>query len=150
MNNVKRPLVVWITQILLVIFALLLLFTLLINMAMLLTHRSEVSSLFPAFVAFAIMFVIVLLFASSFWGLAKAKAYGRWLGVSSLALVWSLIAFAQLRRPSGSLKYYEYDNTAQLVGAIVAQILLHALFLTLIFRLAFARKVGRFFQHGAT
>src|SRR5207247_2136939 len=89
-------------------------------------------------------------FAVSFWGLTKAQTYGRWLGVSSIALVWGLIIFAQVRRPSGPLKYYEYDNTAQVVGAVVAQILVHSLFLILLLRLAFARKVGAFFQQRAT
>ncbi len=150
MGNIRRPPAVWLTQILLVVFTLLMLSVLLLDIAMLLTRHEELSLLFPLLVVFAIMFAIVLLFASSFWGLAKAKPYGRWLGVSSMVLVWGLIIFAQLRRPSGPLKYYEYDNTAQVVGAVVAQLLLHALFLTLIVRLAFARKVSRFFNRDAT
>jgi hypothetical protein len=150
MNNVKRPPTVWITQALLVIFALLLMFTLILNIAMLLSHLNEVSSVLPALITYAITFVIVLLFAISFWGLTKAQTYGRWLGLSSMVLVWGLIILSQLLRPSGPFKYYEYDNTAQLVGAMVAQFLLHALFLILICRLAFARKVSLFFHQRAT
>src|SRR5207245_5405520 len=113
MNTIKRPLSVWITQILLVVFGLLLLLTLLMDITMVLTHLNETSVLIPAFVAFAIMFLIVVLFAGSFFGMVKAKAYGRWLGVSSMLLIWTFIALAQFLRPSGPFKYYEYDNRAQ-------------------------------------
>jgi len=150
MNTIKRPLSVWIAQILLVVFVLLLLFTLLMDIAMVLTHLNETSVLIPALVFFALMFAILVLFAASFFGMLKARAYGRWLGVSSIVLVWAFILLAQLRRPSGPFSYYEYDNRAQVVGAIFAQLLIHGLFLTLIFRLAFARKVGAFFRGDAT
>ena len=146
MNTIKRPPAVWITQILLVIFSLLVLFTLVFDTAILLTHLNEASSLFPALVAFAIMFIILVLFASSFWGMLQARTYGRWLGFSSMVLVWIFIAFVQLRRPSGPFKYYEYDNRAQVVGAVFAQLLIHALFLTLILRLAFALKSAQIFS----
>jgi hypothetical protein len=150
MKAVKRPLSVWIAQILLVVFGLLVLFTLLMDIAMVLTHLNEGSALIPALVVFAVMFAIFLLFAGSFFGMVKAKAYGRWLGVASMVLVWAFILLAQLRRPAGLFKYYEYDNRAQVVGAIFAQLLFHGLFLTLIFRLAFARNVGAFFRGNAT
>jgi hypothetical protein len=96
------------------------------------------------------MFAIIVLFAGSFFGMVKAKAYGDAEVLSSMVLVWAFILLAQLRRPSGPFKYYEYDNRAQVVGAIFAQLLLHGLFLTLIFRLAFARNVGAFFRRDAT
>ena len=150
MNHIKRPPAVWLTQVLLLIFTLLMLLLFLLDVAMLLTQRAELSSLFAVLVVCVIMFAILLLFATSFWGLARAKAYGRWLGVSSMVLVWGLIIFGQLSRPSGPFRYYEYDNRAQVVGAVFAQLLLHALFLTLIVRLAFARKVSEFFHQRAT
>jgi len=149
MNTIKRPLSVWIAQILLVVFMLLLLFTLLMDVAMVLTRLNEASVL-PALIVFAVMFAILVLFAASFFGMLQARAYGRWLGLSSIVLVWAFILLAQLRRPSGPFSYYEYDNRAQVVGAIFAQLLLHALFFTLILRLAFARKVGAFFRGDAT
>src|SRR6185369_4394441 len=135
MNTIKRPLSVWIAQILLVVFMLLLLFTLLMDVAMVLTRLNEASVL-PALIVFAVMFAILVLFAASFFGMLQARAYGRWLGLSSIVLVWAFILLAQLRRPSGPFSYYEYDNRAQVVGAIFAQLLLHALFFTLILRLA--------------
>jgi hypothetical protein len=149
MGNIKRPPAVWVTQVLLVVFTLLMLSVLLLDAAMLLTRRGELPSLFPLLIVFAIIFAIILLFASSFWGLTKAKPFGRWLGVSSMVLVWGVILVAQLRRPSGPFKYYEYDNTTQLVSGIVAQLLLDSLFLILILRLAFARRVGEFFDQRA-
>jgi hypothetical protein len=63
------------------------------------------------------MHSIGLLLVIAFWGLAKRKNYGRWLGVLSLLLLWGLIIFIKLRRPPGPYKYYEYDNPAQLAGA---------------------------------
>src|SRR6185436_12803523 len=87
MNTIKRPLSVWIAQILLVVFVLLLLFTLLMDIAMVLTRLNETSVLIPALVVFAVMFAILVLFAVSFFGMLKARAYGRWLGLSSIVLV---------------------------------------------------------------
>jgi hypothetical protein len=78
--------------------------------------------------------------------LARRKNYGRWLGVLSLLLLWSLLIFMKLRHPSGPYKYYEYDNPAQLAGAVIVQALLHGLFLLLILRLSFSKRVLEFFH----
>ena len=82
----------------------------------------------------------------AFWGLAKRKNYGRWLGVLSLLFFWSLIILIKLRRPSGPYQYYEYDNFAQLAAAIIVQVLLHGLILFLILRLSFSKSARQFFQ----
>jgi hypothetical protein len=46
--------------------------------------------------------------------------------------------------PSG---YYDFSNDAELIGAATFTVLLHLSLLFLIFRLAFARSVKRFFQN---
>jgi hypothetical protein len=88
----------------------------------------------------------VLLFVVSFRGLAKRKTHGRWLGLLSLLLLWGVIILVQLRRPTGPFKYYEYDNTAQVAGAVISYVLFHGLFLFLILRLSFSKSVGEFFR----
>jgi len=94
---------------------------------------------------YAVILSIVLLLAFAFWGLAKRRNYGRWLGVLSLLLLWSLIILMKLQPPSGP--YYEYDNPAQVAGAVFVQVLMHGLFLLLILRLSFSKSVREFFRN---
>ena len=77
-TKVKRPPSVWITQILLVIFALIFLLPLILLV-----------SGFPLWlilIGLLIDLAIVALCLAAFWGLAKRQMYGRWLGVSLLVL----------------------------------------------------------------
>jgi hypothetical protein len=141
----KRPPTIWLTQSLLLLFALVLLSVLLINLAVVLRHPDESLSLIGAVLTYSITLGVVVLFAFTFWGLARRTDYGRWLGLISLVLLWGLIIFMKVYRPTGPYNYYEYDNTAQLVGAVVFQVVLHALFLVLILRLAFSKKIRAFF-----
>jgi hypothetical protein len=62
--------------------------------------------------------------------------------------MWGLIGLSQLFPAAGPYQGYEYDNAAQLAGAFLATSLIHALFLILILRLAFSKKVNRFFRRG--
>ncbi len=118
---------------------------LVINLAVLVSHPDERLSLASAVLTYSVTLAIIVLFTSAFWGLHRRAAYGRWLGLISLVFLWGLIVFVKVNRPSGTYKYYEYDNTAQLVGAVIIQVLLHALFLVLILRLAFSKKIRAFF-----
>jgi hypothetical protein len=63
----------------------------------------------------------------------------------SIILLWVFISLAQLLRPTGPWKYYEYDSTAQLFGAAVFYVLLHGMFLASILGLAFTKRVREFF-----
>ena len=146
MNNIKRPPVVWLTQSLLVLFALLFLSVFLLNLVNLLRNRGGDFSVIATIIGYSVMVGMVLLLVSAFFGLAKRKMYGKWLGLLSLILIWALLLFMQWRPPSGPYKRFEYDNPAQVAGAAISQILLHGLFLTLILRLSFAKKVKQFFQ----
>ena len=140
----NRPPTIWLTQSLLLLFALMFLAVLLVNLAFLLGHPDERFSLIGTVVTYSVTLGLVVLFAFALWGLARRAAYGRWLGLISLVLLWGLIIFMKVNRPSGPYKYYEYENTAQLVGAVIGQVLLHGLFLVLIVRLAFSKKVRAF------
>jgi hypothetical protein len=142
----KRPPIVWLTQSLLILFALLLLSAFLLNVAVLLTHWGNELSIVRIMIIYAVWLSIVLLLAVAFWGLAKRKNYGRWLSVLSLLFFWGLIILIKLRRPSGPYQYYEYDNPAQLAGAVIVQVLLHGLILFLILRLSFSKSVREFFR----
>lgn len=142
----KRPLTIWFTQSLLIIFALLFLSAFLFNLVVLLTHLDQQEfSLIPATIGFSITLAFFVLLIVAFWGLAKRARYGRWLGVLSLIIVWGLIILGKVSRPSGPLQYYEYDNNTQLAGAIIVQVLLHGLILILILRLSFSKKIAAFF-----
>ena len=142
----KRPPTIWLTQSLLILFALLLLSAFLLNLAVLLTHLADGFSVVRTLIVYAVMLGIVVVLGVAFWGLAKRKMYGRWLGLLSLILLWSLLILIKLRGASGPYKSYEYDNPAQLAGAIIIQVLLHGLLLTLILRLAFSKSVRAFFR----
>jgi len=142
----KRPPIIWLTQSLLILFALLLLSAFLLNVAVLLTHWGNELSIVRIMIVYAVWLSIVLLLAVAFWGLAKRKNYGRWLGVLSLLLFWGLLILMKLRRPSGPYQYYEYDNPAQLAGAVIVQGVLHGLILLLILRLSFSESVREFFR----
>jgi len=140
----KRPPAVWLTQILLALSALLIFVGVLLN----LTHRLRSEEPFPvAGLIFLCLVVTVIgvFHLTTFWGLAKRKSYGRWLGVIFLLLFWGLVLMGQLFRPSGPYQYYEYENDAQLVGGVIAAVCINGLLLLLILRLAFSRKVKDFF-----
>jgi hypothetical protein len=142
----KRPPTIWLTQALLIVFGLLLLFAFLINFVVLLTHLGEEFSIVRTLLVYSMMLGVVLLLAIAFWGLARRKNYGRWLGILSLLLFWGLLILMKLRHPSGPYQYYEYDNPAQLAGAVIVQVLLHGLILFLILRLSFSKSVREFFR----
>jgi hypothetical protein len=87
-----------------------------------------------------------LMLLIAFWGLARRKVYGRWLGVVSLSFIWLIFLYVRLRRPQGPYQYYEYRNSAEVVGAVLTAIVIGSLFLIVILRLAFAKSVARFFR----
>jgi hypothetical protein len=143
-TRLKRPPSVWLTQTLLIIVVLLFISVLLLNLAARLT-RGESLPVVGALILCSVVLGIMLFLLITFWGLAARKNYGRWLGVVFLLFVWGLVLMGQLFRTSGPYRYYEYKNTGELVGAAIAAVCINALFIILILRLAFARKVRAFF-----
>ena len=147
-SKINRPPSIWLTQTLLIIFALMWLGIIALNLARLPGRIGENISILRMVIGFSMMFCFVLLLLISFWGLVKRKLYGKWLGLASLIFTWGVIVYTQLFPVSGPYKRYEYDNAAQLAGAFLCMSLIHALFLILILRLAFSKKVNQFFQRG--
>jgi hypothetical protein len=144
----KRPLTVWITQIVLILFCLLILF-ILVRGTVLSDMALSGERLTPRFfIALAVMLAIMVLLLIAFWSLATRRVYGRRLGVVSLVITWGIIVYTQLFPVTGPYQRYEYDNTAQLVGAFFSLSLIHALFLVLIIKLSFGSKVRDFFNAG--
>ena len=145
MNKIKRPPTVWLTQTLLIIFALVWLSSIVLNFALLIRSGESISPVRTA-IGLSIILGFVLLLLIAFWGLAKRKMYGRWLGLLSLIVQWGLILYTQIRPPAGPWKRYEFNSPEEVVGAVIGQVLISVLFLTLILRLAFAKQVNEFFR----
>ena len=145
-SQIKRPPSVWLTQTLFIIFALLWLGILILNLVPLLGGISEDESILRVAIGFSVILAFVLFLLVAFWGLARRKRFGKWLGLVSLILIWILIVYTQLFPSPGPYQRYEYDNTAQLAGAFVTLSFIHVGFLVLILRLGFSKKVNQFFQ----
>src|ERR1051326_4479988 len=145
-EKVRRPPSVWVTQVLLVIFVLLFL-SLLFDPLLFSTVPLKELVLKARFLIFVlVMFLLLAMLIAAFWGLARRRIYGKWFGIVSLIFIWGLIIYTQLFPPQGPYQRHEYNNAAQVVGAFLSLSLIHALFLILILRLAFSKKVNRFFQ----
>jgi hypothetical protein len=141
-NKVKRPLSVWIAQIFLVI--LVVLFLLAFLLALMMSFQPGIS-LVGILGTAIIDLVIVTLLVAAFWGMATRRAFGRWLTVGMLSLIFVIVLLAQIFQPEGPFQRYEYNNSAEILGATIAQVTMIGLFLFLIFRLSFAQSVSVFF-----
>lgn len=142
----KRPPSVWLTQILLVVFAVLWLGILILNLVRLLGRFSDIDSIFRVAIVSTVILVFVLFLLIAFWGLARRKRFGKWLGLVALILIWIVIVYSQVFPSGGPYKRYEYDNTAQLAGAFVTLSFVHIGLLVLILRLGLSKKVNQFFE----
>ena len=140
---------VWLAQGLLLIFLLVWLVSLVLNLVGVVRNGSDASAL-RILIAFLIITGYGLMLLVAFWGLAKRRMYGKWLGVASLSFIWLLILYVQIRPPRGPYQRYEYQNSAQVAGAVIAALVTSSLFLIVILRLAFAKNVARFFKHDET
>jgi hypothetical protein len=140
---------VWLAQGLLLIFLLVWLVSLVLNLVGVARNGSDASAL-RILIAFLIITGYGLMLLVAFWGLAKRRMYGKWLGVASLSFIWLLILYVQIRPPRGPYQRYEYQNSAQVAGAVIAALVTSSLFLIVILRLAFAKNVARFFKPDET
>jgi hypothetical protein len=144
MSKVARPATVWVTQGLLLVFVLIWLFSLTSNLIMIARDESKVSPL-RILVGIAILGSVVVVFLIAFWGLAKRRVYGKWLGMVSLSLLWLVVVYIQVRPPQGPYQRFEYNSPSEVVGAVITGVFVSVLFLFLILRLAFSKSVDRFF-----
>jgi NADH:ubiquinone oxidoreductase subunit 6 (subunit J) len=147
MNTIKCPPTVWLTQLLLILFALLFLFISLFNLVNLLPNLGTEISILRPVVVYSIAIGMGLLFLRADWGLGHGKMYGKWLGLLSLILLWALVIFRQFHRLSNPYKYYRlHKYPVELGGEVIFQLFLHSLFLILIFRLSFSKRVKEYFR----
>ena len=150
----KRPPAVWLTQTLLLFYAVLWAFRILVSLATLVSVGSV--SITRAEIGRAIGSGFVLVFLTAFWGLAQRKMYGKWLGVLSLSILWGLSLYVYFypyiwpnAGPStGLFMHYEYNSPEEEGAAMIAEVLISAMYLTLILRLALAKEVNDFFRQG--
>ena len=145
----KRPVTVWLAQGLLLIFLLVWLVSLVLNLVGVARNGSDASAL-RILIAFLIITGYGLMLLVAFWGLAKRRMYGKWLGVASLSFIWLLTLYVQIRPPRGPYQRYEYQNSAEVAGAVIAALVTSSLFVIVILRLAFAKNVARFFKPDET
>lgn len=139
----KRPLSVWIAQILLLIFTLV--FSASTVAAVVGLFSSGASLNIRFLMAIVLNICIVLAFVAAFWGMAQRRPYGRWIGVGMLSLMFVMSIVGQTMQTEGPLKPYEYDNATQRMAGLMTQLVMGALFLSLIAYLAFSTKAADFF-----
>ena len=139
----KRPPAVWITQILVLLFGIWFSYSF-VGVAGATLDSTEANVRRAMWALFLVLLVSIL--GATFWGLTKRTRWGKWLGVLILLLVWSLVVYVQLYPPSGPIKPYEYTNETQVSGGKIGNVLINFLIGLLVFRLAFSKKVNRFFQ----
>ena len=90
------------------------------------------------------------LILAAFWGMVKRKSWGRWLCVGLLLLFFFFSVVGQIVRPSGPIKTYQYNNDIERMSGIMTQIVMSALWLLLIYFLAFGAKAKAFFSPDKT
>jgi hypothetical protein len=142
-NKIKRPVSVWVAQILLGLFALLFLSG--VAMLLVVGIQSEIPLVILLVMAAMELFFVALCVAA-IWAMAKRRPFGRWLGVAILSLMFILVTLSQLRQASGPFERYEYSNSTQMMSGVLAQIFLTSLILLLALWVAFSKKVSAFFS----
>ena len=144
-KKIKRPISVWITQIILILLTLTFLAVMGISVTNLLRSGAP---LFGILIGAGLNLALIVLFLTAFWGMVRRKTYGRWLSVGSLLFILLISILGQIFRPSGPMEYYEYSNSTQRMAGIMMQIVLVVSFLTLTLHLGFAICVSAFFSSG--
>lgn len=141
-----RPASVIITQVILLALGLLWLAMSLFNLFVILTAATGVTQIALSLVFATVIALFAAVFLAGFWGLVKRKAYGRWIGVGGIAFILISSAIGNFVRPSGPLEYYEYKNATQLMGGVLASLVLYSLGFLLVYRLARGEAANRFFE----
>lgn len=144
-TKIKRPVSVWISQI--VIFIALILISIgLISKVLLVGTVFRTEGLFSTFAFLLWPLLITSLFLAATWGLAKRKAYGRWMGVASLSFLLLIPVFRQITWLSGPVQPQVYQHSTQVLRAVMVEGTRAVMFLLLIIPLAFSRRATNFFS----
>lgn len=144
----NRPVTVTVAQGILLVFAAVWFSSLVFNLVGIVrigTNASPLRLISGLFVLICIVTVQVI----AFWGLAKRRRYGKWLGVASLSFLWVVLLLIQIRPPQGPVARFEYTSTAQKIGGLIGVLAVNGVMLIVILRLAFAKSVDRFFTDPA-
>lgn len=140
----KRPVSVWIAQILLLLVAILYSLPLVMNYDFLWNRNLPPSYVLTAAALFIFNLLISSVALASFYGMAKRMRFGRWLGVGMLSLVVIIVAVSALTDPT------RYANSSQKAGATLVQLYVEGLFIGLVLHLVLSKKVASFFSPAAS
>jgi hypothetical protein len=132
----KRPPSVWIAQILLLIYLLILVISL---ASLLAIPKAKTGGM--RLVGMAIFLAMLSVLTAAFLGLVFRKSWGRWLavGLFSVAMLWT--AISQFTRETGG------GSAAYSSGYILGSLLVMSLFGYLIYRLAMGDAASDFFNY---
>jgi len=144
-TRIKRPTSVWVAQIVIFVFALVFSAPIVVALGALFGPNRQAGPMFSIVLVLIANVIFLALFIAAFWGMATRKPFGRWLGVGMLGLTFLLSIAGQVFRPEGPLEYAAYENETQRMSGILAQVLMSALFMLLLYYLAFGKKVAAFF-----
>jgi hypothetical protein len=152
-DKISRPVSIWITQILLIVF--IAVFSigifLMLDMSMKIFNSSDKTAITGIVVAFGYNLLMVFVMSMAFWGLVERKSYGRWLSVGLFSLFFVASLLSKFSTSKGvPFKYYEYENKTQMMYGTGAQVFLYALFLALIITLVKSNAVNDFFDSQKT
>lgn len=147
--KVKRPVPVWIAQILLIPFFALFLFSLFLAIVTTVNFVSKTGSyLYLLNIASSFLFMgsLLLLIFLAFWGMMRRKPYGRWCGVAFFSMITVISVVTMFWRPNGPMQYYEPANDAELAGQRLGSIMLLCFFGSILLSLIFSESVKKFFK----
>lgn len=154
-NKIKRPISVWLAQILLLISVVLLLTQPFVGAfsAYSTARYYAIPDNYAAFLVLRVLlygFVInapvAIVFLWAFWGASKHKRYGRWMTVILLLLVSIACAISVFVDPYSPTDYYDSTNGLLSAGVLITKIGAIMFLLFVVFRIAFAERVTAFFN----
>ena len=136
-NSPKRPVSVWIAQVIMFLLATIWGLAGLLNLYVVLVNSLRGTF---AIVSGVVSLLCSVLFLAGFWGLVKRKASGRWIAVGGLSLVFVggvLNSFAAFGR---------YPDTAKALAAFAVGMIVFGPIGFLAYRLARGERANAFFQ----
>ena len=148
----RRPIAVWIAQIILVVLIVILCgvtgYT--IFHFIVVASRPEISwvpFVFQVVRTLGWIVSLIALFVVAFWGLQKRESYGRWLSLGILLSYWGVCIYAAFHPTPGPLPTFDidYSNPGERSGALIAAVMWNSGFFILLFELVFGKSVMRFF-----
>jgi hypothetical protein len=140
----KRPISVWIAQIVMILGSLL--FLLPLVFLLFLPGAAGIGSIFGLVFLVTIYIGISFLFGLAFWGMARRRSYGRWIAVGMLSFFVATALLGTITRPSGPLPYAEYENATQAIAGFVTQVIMFVLLIWLTVALAIGKRAAAFFS----